>query len=65
MRCASIPGPTNTPIADAALPAGPSCSAIGTKGYKFKGTSPDGLSLALLKAGAAGKPSAPKSALNP
>jgi len=48
-------GTTNALIADAALPPGPSWSAIGTKGYKFKGTSPDGLSLAILKGGAAGK----------
>ena len=48
-------GTANALIADAALPPGPSWSAIGDKGYKFKGTSPDGLSLALLKGGAAGK----------
>jgi cysteine-rich repeat protein len=48
-------GTTSALIADAALPPGPNWSAIGTKGYKFKGSSPDGLSLALLKGGAAGK----------
>jgi cysteine-rich repeat protein len=49
-------GTANALIADAALPPGTSgWSPIGTKGYKFKGTSPDGLSLALLKGGAAGK----------
>ncbi|HSP98646.1 MAG TPA: hypothetical protein VL049_15600 [Candidatus Dormibacteraeota bacterium] len=48
-------GTANALIADAALPPGASWSAIGTKGYKFKGSSPDGLSLALLKGGEAGK----------
>ena len=48
-------GPTNAPLASAALPPGSGWSTIGTKGYKFKGTSPGGLSLALLKGGAAGK----------
>jgi hypothetical protein len=48
-------GSTNALIAEAALPPGSSWSAIGDKGYKFKGTSPDGLSLALLRGGAAGK----------
>src|SRR6478672_4800982 len=38
-------GPTSTLIADAALPSGPSWSAIGDNGYKFEGTSPDGLSV--------------------
>ncbi|MBX3024444.1 hypothetical protein KF840_05990 [bacterium] len=48
-------GTANALIADAALPPGPTWSAVGTKGYKFKGASPDGLSLALLKGGSAGK----------
>ena len=48
-------GAGNALIADAALPPGARWSAIGDKGYKFKGSSPDGLSLALLKGGAAGK----------
>jgi cysteine-rich repeat protein len=42
-------------IADAALPAGMGWSAIGDKGYKFKGSSPDGLALAVLKGGDADK----------
>ena len=45
----------NALVADAVLPGGLGWSALGTKGYKFKGTSPNGLSLALLKGGAAGK----------
>jgi hypothetical protein len=48
-------GVGSTLIANAALPPGASWSAIGDKGYKFKGSSPDGLSLALLKGGAAGR----------
>ncbi|MBX3028202.1 hypothetical protein KF840_25210 [bacterium] len=48
-------GTAHALIADAAIPPGPSWSAVGTKGYKFKGSSPDGLSLALLKGGSAGK----------
>lgn len=48
-------GTSSTLIADAALPPGPSWSARGAKGYKFKGTSPDGLSLAILQGGAIGK----------
>lgn len=48
-------GTVNALIADATLPPRPAWSAVGSKGYKFKGFSPDGLSLALLKGGAAGK----------
>ena len=48
-------GPTSTLIADATIPPGASWTEVGTKGYKFKGTSPNGLSLALLKGGAGGK----------
>jgi cysteine-rich repeat protein len=48
-------GTASALIADAALPPGPSWSARGTKGYRFKGTSPDGLSLAILQGGAIGK----------
>jgi hypothetical protein len=48
-------GPTDTLIADAELPGGASWSPVGSKGYKFKGTSPNGLSLALLKGGVDGK----------
>lgn len=48
-------GTANALIADATLPPGPGWSAVGSKGYKFKGLSPDGLSLAVLKGGAAGK----------
>lgn len=48
-------GATNALIAAAALPPGAGWSAIGDKGYKFKGTSPDGLSLAILKGGAVGR----------
>lgn len=44
-----------TLIADAALPPGAGWKALGTKGYRFKGSSPNGLGLALLKGGAAGK----------
>lgn len=42
-------------VADAALPPGSGWKALGTKGYKFKGSSPDGLSGALVKSGADGK----------
>src|SRR5262249_54540012 len=42
-------------VANAELPPSPSWQPIGSKGYKFKGTSPNGLSLAMLKGGAAGK----------
>jgi cysteine-rich repeat protein len=48
-------GTTNTLIADAAIPPGSGWRTVGSKGYKFKGASPDGLSLALLKGGTAGK----------
>lgn len=48
-------GPANALVADAALPAGAGWSAIGNAGYKFKGTSPDGLGKVLLKGGAGGK----------
>jgi hypothetical protein len=48
-------GTANALIADAALPPGSGWSASGTKGYKFKGTSPDGLTKTILKGGAAGK----------
>jgi hypothetical protein len=48
-------GTANALIVDAAIPPGASWSEIGDKGYKFKGTSPNGLSLALLKGGDAGK----------
>lgn len=48
-------GTANALIANAALPPGIDWSVIGQKGYKFKGTSPDGLSLALLKGGGQGK----------
>ena len=37
------------------LPAGADWVALSDKGYKFKGASPNGLSLALLKGGSAGK----------
>ena len=48
-------GPTNALVADASLPPGAGWSAVGDKGYTFKGSSPDGLSLAILKGGAPGK----------
>ena len=48
-------GATDLPIGRAALPAGAGWQALGSKGFKFKGASPDGLSQALLKGGAAGK----------
>lgn len=48
-------GPANALIADAALPPGTGWSALGAKGYKFKGASPDGLTTAILKGGAGGK----------
>lgn len=49
-------GTANALVARASLPPSASeWSTIGDKGYKFKGTSPNGLSLALLKGGAAGK----------
>ena len=44
-------GPTNALIASAVVPPGPSWGATGTKGYKFKGSSPNGISLVLLKGG--------------
>lgn len=48
-------GSTQALVAGAALPAASGWSALGTKGYKFKGTSPDGLTGAQLKGGASGK----------
>ena len=48
-------GAASSPIARLQLPAGAGWSGVGTKGYKFNGASPDGLSLALLKGGADGK----------
>ncbi|HSP96575.1 MAG TPA: hypothetical protein VL049_04945 [Candidatus Dormibacteraeota bacterium] len=48
-------GPTNAPIASAALPPGSSWRPIGATGHKFKGASPDGMSLALLRAAPRGK----------
>ena len=48
-------GSTDTLVADAVLPPGTGWSALGTKGYRFSGTSPDGLTTAFLKGGAAGK----------
>ncbi|MBX3023936.1 hypothetical protein KF840_03405 [bacterium] len=48
-------GTTSALVADAAIPPGAGWSAVGAKGYKFKGSSPDGLSLVLLKGGVAGK----------
>ena len=48
-------GPTNALIASAVVPPGPSWGATGTKGYKFKGSSPNGISLVLLKGGDPGK----------
>ena len=48
-------GPTSTLVADAALPPGTGWRAFGSKGYMFRGNSPNGLSLALLKGGAASK----------
>lgn len=51
-------GTANALVGDASLPPGPSWSELGAKGYKFKGRSPDGIAVALLKGGAAGKSSA-------
>lgn len=48
-------GPTNAPIGHAILPPGSDWGAIGDKGYKFKGSTPDGLTGAVLKGGAAGR----------
>lgn len=48
-------GPASALVAGASLPPGPSWKPVGTKGFKFKGSSPNGLSLALLKSGGAGK----------
>jgi cysteine-rich repeat protein len=50
-------GTTETLIADAALDAGSKWSSVGTKGYKYfdAAGSPDGVSKALAKGGAAGK----------
>jgi cysteine-rich repeat protein len=48
-------GVAQTLIADAALAPGAGWKPLGAKGYKFKGTSADGLTTALLKGGAAGK----------
>lgn len=48
-------GAADTLIATATLPAGAGWSALSSKGYKFKGTSPQGLTNALLKGGSAGK----------
>jgi cysteine-rich repeat protein len=48
-------GTTNAALGGASIPAGAGWSAIGAKGFKFKGSSPNGVSLALLKGGAAGK----------
>src|SRR5690606_22910352 len=42
-------------VADAALPAGSSWRTLGSKGYTFRGTSADGLSVALIKGGTPGK----------
>jgi hypothetical protein len=48
-------GASGPPIASAVLPSGNGWSQVGASGYKFKGASPNGLGLALLKGGAAGK----------
>ena len=48
-------GPSNALISAMALPAGSGWSTLGTKGYKFNGTSPEGLTSTLLSGGAAGK----------
>ncbi|MBX3027968.1 hypothetical protein KF840_24000 [bacterium] len=51
-------GPGGTLVGAASLPAGSGWSALGNTGYLFKGTSPNGLTKALLKGGASGKPKA-------
>ena len=48
-------GTANGLIAGASLPPGTGWSPVGSSGYKFKGTSPNGLTKAILKGGAAGK----------
>jgi len=48
-------GTASAPVASAALPAGAGWSAAGTTGFKFKGSSPDGLTNAHLNAGRSGK----------
>jgi cysteine-rich repeat protein len=48
-------GLSGTFVAGAVLPPGAGWSPIGTKGFSFSGTSPNGLTKALLKSGTAGK----------
>jgi YVTN family beta-propeller protein len=48
-------GATNALMVEAVIPPGAGWSTIGARGYRYNGSNPDGLSLALLKAGAASK----------
>jgi hypothetical protein len=51
-------GAVNAPVGYAQLPPGKGWSAVATTGYKFVGTSPNGISKVLLKSGESGKANA-------